>query len=298
MRRLLIATLTLLPTLVLTSPPADAILILDSTSFGTAVHFNTIPATCCAGLPSVAIIQDGIRISSDIQVGLDGSAQGQAIVAGVALPTLPPTVGIRIETNARRSVGAIGATGAIVTGLPGGSSDSLIPGSIIIDGTFVGTLHLVQLFVTDYLGHFLGAGQVEQGRLVPGGPLTETFNWDFCANPLAPNPSNLFCPQSFENIFGGWGGSATLPFNFPALPKNGVIVELHGDLFPFGPQERVDFLTSADLSFSPPPGVTVTLASGQTFGAPPPAGVPVPSTLLLFGTGLAGLVACRRRWQK
>jgi hypothetical protein len=53
------------------SPRPEAILVLDETSFGTAVHFSQSPAMCCAGLPSVAIIQDGIGITSDIQVGLE-----------------------------------------------------------------------------------------------------------------------------------------------------------------------------------------------------------------------------------
>lgn len=233
MARSLVRTLAFLTILLGLSPGSEAILRLGDTSFGTAVHFSPTPATCCAGLPSVAIIQDGIGTSSDIQAGLDGSAQGQAIVAGVALPT----VGIQVVTNTRRAVGAIGATGARVTGLQG-LPPPLIPGSITIDGTFVGRSHFVQLFVTDYLGHFLGALVISPSTLntdpVTGEPLpvpkeVEFFFWDFCADPLAPNPDAKFCPQPFSKIFGEWDGSETLPFNFPGLSNNGVIVELHGE---------------------------------------------------------------------
>ncbi|HSL24546.1 MAG TPA: PKD domain-containing protein [Vicinamibacterales bacterium] len=253
------------------SPRPEALLLLDETSFGTAVHFNLIPATCCAGLPSVAIIQDGAGTSSDIQAGLDGSAQGQAVVAGVAVPK----VGIQAITTARRSVGAIAATGAHVTGLQG--SNPLIAGDITIEGTIVGWNHFVQLFVTDYLGHFLGALRISGKRLFTdpdtGLPLetpidVEWFNWDYCPNPLAPNPNNLFCPQPYVSLYGVWGGEAILPFHFPGIPNNGVIVELHGDVYPFGQEERIDFLNTASVSFSPPPGVILTLATGQTFGAP------------------------------
>lgn len=53
----------------------------------------------------------------------------------------------------------------------------------------------------------------------------------------------------------------------------------------------MDLSHTATLSITPPPGVTVTLDTGQTFvGA-----VPLPAPVWLFIAGLLGLVAVARR---
>jgi hypothetical protein len=290
MAKLLVAALAILLVSIGSPPQAGAILTLDSSSFGTAVHFGFDAATCCVALPSVGIIQDGVRQSSDIKLGLGESAQGRAFAGNPVLPELPFELGIQIvEANPfsrNQTVGAIAASGVTVSGL---ASASFIRGSITLTGNFVfpppsslppppgeGGAWIVDLFVTDFLGHFLaqldiGSGTIfdpQTGAPVGFGP---TFTADFCPNPLEER-----C--RFENAgFGPWGGSFVLPFNLPIFlnQDNGVIVELFGIASaPSLGEVRVEFLGSARLSFLPPPGVIVTLASGPTFGEVPDTAPP------------------------
>jgi hypothetical protein len=92
-----------------------------------------------------------------------------------------------------------------------------------------------------------------------------------------------------------WGGSFVLPFQFNLTPGNGVLVSMRAvaqPAFLTGGAVGADFLDTATLEFLPPPGMIVTLASGQTFGAAAAADAPVPepTSLVLCGAGLVGVV--------
>jgi hypothetical protein len=65
--------------------------------------------------------------------------------------------------------------------------------------------------------------------------------------------------------------------------------------FKFG-ENTIDFVV-ANTPFAPTPtGLQVTTLTGSIFkGTPPPASVPEPTTLILIGTGLAGIAARTRR---
>ena len=84
---------------------------------------------------------------------------------------------------------------------------------------------------------------------------------------------------------GLWTGSETLEFDLPASGK-GIFIELWGvsEIDPlFGDPEGAgfDFLNTATLDIDPPPGVTVTLATGQVFGQSSNV-VPEPATFTVW----------------
>jgi hypothetical protein len=97
---------------------------------------------------------------------------------------------------------------------------------------------------------------------------------------------------------GLWTGSETLEFDLPASGK-GIFIELWGvsEIDPLlGDPEGAgfDFLNTATLDIDPPPGVTVTLATGQVFGQSNV--IPEPSTIAIWS--LLGLVGLGYGWRK
>lgn len=103
----------------------------------------------------------------------------------------------------------------------------------------------------------------------------------------------------FDELLGEglWIGSETLEFNLPASGM-GLFIELWGvsNIVPEAgvPNSGFDFLSTATLDINPPPGVTVTLATGQVFGNV----IPEPATLTLgsiLGTCAVGVGYGRRR---
>ena len=92
----------------------------------------------------------------------------------------------------------------------------------------------------------------------------------------------------FDEILGEglWTGTETLDFDLPAS-GNGIFIELWGvaEIDPFFPGDSegagFNFLNTATLDISPPPGVTVTLATGQVFGEADNV-VPEPATITVW----------------
>src|SRR5207249_3289171 len=101
-----------------------------------------------------------------------------------------------------------------------------------------------------------------------------------------PDPSNC-AGRNRVFVFQGdsWpGGTLNLPFILPLTRSSGIIMDLWveaGDFVRDNQGAGVNFSDTATLSFNPPPGVTVTLATGEVFGAGA-AVVPEPGSLLLL----------------
>ncbi|MGH7389546.1 MAG: hypothetical protein ACREM3_08820 [Candidatus Rokuibacteriota bacterium] len=287
-------------TVIAATGPAQAILVLDSDSFGTAVHFNQQPLTCCSGgAAGIAAIQDGIASSSDIQVGAAKSSQATAIASTNVLELGIDVVDSSPTNGPNPAGGAIGASGIRVAG----AASALVGGgSFQVTGGFsggIGSGWILDVFISDFQGHLLASLDIGAQQVFD--PVTQavigvkpTFFASFCPNALDPTGR---CGRTDPNDalfgvagFGDWTGSFALPFVFPNVADNGLIIEMWGIAATNSTSEtRIDFLDTGRLAWAPDSGIVVQLATGQTFGAALPDGTPVaaPSTLLLLVAGLA-----------
>lgn len=147
-----------------------------------------------------------------------------------------------------------------------------------IDGGFGGSGRAkVQLGVRDFVGNTLAALFAASES-----PPTNPIVWRV-----------LDCPDprsgcgSFVDHTSSWPGVYDLPLKIPAIPGNGIWIELKGEA-PLdadagaGATLSVDFENTASLELLPPPGVTVTLATGQ--GTSPPEGAGFDVSTLFEGS--------------
>ena len=81
--------------------------------------------------------------------------------------------------------------------------------------------------------------------------------------------------------------SATNPYNDLVLPPSALSTHLDSNGSPLAGHEQDFFPRDSDCDRSNDPGGP---------GGPPPAAIPEPITMLLFGTGLAGLGYASRRF--
>ena len=81
--------------------------------------------------------------------------------------------------------------------------------------------------------------------------------------------------------------SASNPYNYLVLPPAALSTHLDSNGSPLAGHEQDFFPTDGDCDRSNDPGGP---------GTPPPTAVPEPITMLLFGTGLAGLGYASRRF--
>jgi hypothetical protein len=108
---------------------------------------------------------------------------------------------------------------------------------------------------------------------------------------LSLEPGGQLCTPGLQNSSGGpVSGSVTLTFE---LPLSDLTLGIAGTLSAAAANGgSADFGGTSETSVTLPPGWTYTSALGE-FGIPP--AVPEPSTLLLLGTGLLGLILAERQ---
>ena len=204
-----------------------------------------------------------------------GEARALAAPEGLALGV---AVGTLLSPFQGRA-GAVAYTGISVVG-----DAPRVRGNFRLEGSFEGAPSQVNLRIWDLNATLLAelfansqaAGTVWSGYDEP--TPDDGINNTVCFN----------CPDPSGPPVVPWPGAFTLPFVVPLGSDNGILVELWAGAFLSDDFNSAYFLDTATLSFAPPPGVEVVLATGQRFA-------PEPACPALLATGLAAWAATRWR---
>jgi hypothetical protein len=161
---------------------------------------------------------------------------------------------------------SMGASKIEVAGVPPGT---VIPMSLVVQGDFDGPGGTLLLQVKDF-DDYRGLGSVSvRGS---GSPAT--------SGPLAGLPTNTYMRMvdpygdktSVDNYLrttNSGSNNIRLDFLYPAIPNNGIYAWFVAGVANYDGVSNDDTDYTVTLEVEPPPGVTVTLASGQVFtGAP------------------------------
>jgi hypothetical protein len=287
-----IAPLAMALMLVLEPNHASAFRLFDSASFGTGVYGGTsvrptspseAPGRTTAFRRSVDDLFEGnaqtlalARARADFQ-GFDVGAYATA-----QLPSNGPSV-VQIAG------GAVAYTGMTVSA----ETPILLRGSFKLEGLFGTAVGfddanpdvIIEAFDTfsqaevDLAIYDIEGRPLAQAYLAPPGGGTSQI--EYCLDPTK------FCSGSNVVIInpapsGFVSGSIIVPFFVPLARDNGIIVDIFVKAADYTanngastfPRVVADFLHTASLTLEPPPGITVTLATGQVFGGSPPANLP------------------------
>lgn len=254
----------------------QATLLFDPASFGTGVYVGSPPG----GQYSLQGTAPFHRLSTEYVSDFPGAsffyrARAVADFQGFELGAVAFADSDATGQYAFAVGGARAYTGLIV------STDTpmQLAGSIHLDGTFqadpANDSAVLSLFALDINGNYLFDVELQANA---------TGVVDVC------NPPGNCTDRTQLTSRDVW--SLTVPFVLPTLADTGIALFLESYAVDQTLDQKIvtsNFFNTATLTFTPPPGVTVTLATGQTF-----VGVPEPGSLALTCAGILSLAVRRR----
>lgn len=200
-------------------------------------------------------------------------------------PRQYPVVGARAEVYSKDGddrveleVGSVAYTGLTVLGL----TDPVLPLSITLEGSFLDYEPVPGDGLADMeadINIYDNQGRTLAQAVLGGSGNSDSFAWycDAGGDPgFCTDPHRVWVLRQSSRL--PWtSGKIELPFNLPVQDTAaGVIIDLwvkakidsRGDLIPGGLGAKANFIDTVSLSMNLPPGVTVTMATGEIFGGP------------------------------
>jgi uncharacterized delta-60 repeat protein len=234
----------------------------DYFTYGTGVAINTYgssitgPTTESAARSDVSYDQPLTEASIETSV-YESQAVARVDSTGFSLRSRSRRL---VESDELAGAWSMGASKVDVSGVPPGT---LIPMSIVMSGNFTGNGGALLLQVYDF-DNYRGLGSVS---VVGSGHVWVDANGN-SHDPITytqmidPYGSKLDTANYVKTTDSG-SNNIRLDFLYPAVPNNGIYVWFVAGVHSSLASGETDF--TATLEVNPPPGVTVTLASGKVF---------------------------------
>jgi len=241
----------------------------DYFTYGTGIDYNTYGSSV-----SGYATEEGARQSVSFEAPLTTHTEntGSSISAATARVD---SMNFSLNSHSTRmspsadlaGAWSMGASKIEVSGVPPGT---VIPMSIVVAGDFDGPGGTLLLQVKDF-DDYRGLGSLSTtGSGSPftyNDPSTGTV-YSFPANTYTrmvdPNGDKSDADNFVEDTSNG-SNNLRLDFLYPAIPNNGIYVWFVAGVVNSDDVSNDDTDFTATLEVDPPPGVTVTLASGQVF---------------------------------
>jgi len=202
-------------------------------------------------------------------VSFEESLSGEPEDTGTSLSDVTARVdstGFSLNAHSRRmspstdlaGAWSMGASKIDVSGVPPGT---VIPMSIVVEGDFDGPGGTLLLKVNDF-DDYRGLGSLStRGSGTPAKANTYTR----MVNPYGDKDD----AANHRKTTSSGSNNLRLDFLYPAIPNNGIYVWFVAGVINTDNVSNDDTDFTATLEVDPPPGVTVTLASGQVFTGDP-----------------------------
>ena len=225
----------------------------DDFTYGTGVDVNTYTIGTTGPVGEAALRKEvtiGKVYSTDQHLTDNVESEASAYVDGTKMRLEARSRDINV-TAERDGASAFAASKVDVTGVPPGT---LIPMTITITRSALGDGYGAELQLHDFDHRPLGTIIVRKGLK----QLTQMI--DIYGDP--DDPANFVSPP----LRGVDSATMTFELLYPAIPNNGIVVYFAtGAKKTTSTSGAVESDCTATIEFNPPPGVTVTMASGVAF---------------------------------